>query len=295
VTTQSREVPRLLLGGAVLEGGTRAPRDRELELAARYREPESLAVSLSKALSAGADGVLVTPSAQLDTALALLKHPVPILALLPQPSALARDAAEHGIAGAVRARGRQAGAIKRMRHALTSVTHGWAASRQDLAGLVPLLLELEAPRQRDLRGIVLSDRITDLALAGKHRHFFEVYARFVRSRFGGLAGLETRNLGHLLRALHEWGIAIDVVVGPVNPDGVAMKPSRGEVLAELARATVPVLAKELRGGGTTSLVEGARFARAHGAYGLVADLVDLEDLGAELRALKALDGVSATA
>jgi hypothetical protein len=112
-----------------------------------------------------------------------------------------------------------------------------------------LLLELEAPRQRDLRGIVLSDRVTDLALAGKHRRFFEEYARFVRSRFGGLAGLETRNLGHLLRALHEWGIAVDVVVGPVNPDGVAMKPSRGEVLAELARATVPVLAKELRGGG----------------------------------------------
>jgi len=295
VTARTFEVPRLLLGGAILEGGTRAPRDRELELAARYHEPESLAVSLSKAIAAGADGVLVTPSAQLSAALALLKDPVPVLALLPQPSALARDAAEHGIVGALHARGRQAGTIARVRHALTSVTHGWAASRQDLVGLVPLLLELEAPRQRDLRGIVLSDRVTDLALAGKHRRFFEVYARFVRARFGGLAGLETRNLGHLLAALREWGVEVDLVVGPVNPDGFAMKPTRDETLAELARATVPVLAKELRGGGGTPIVEGARFARTHGAYGWVADLVDLEDLGAELRALRALDGVGATA
>jgi hypothetical protein len=291
----TREVPRLLLGGAVLEGGTRAPRDRELELAARYHEPESLAVSLSKAVTNGADAVLVTPSAQLSTALALLKQPVPILALLPHPSALTREGAEPGIAGALLARGRHAGPVAKVRHALTSVTHGWAASRQDLAGLVPLLLELEAPRQRELRGVVLSDRITDLALAGRHRRFFESYTRFVHSRFGGLAGLETRNLGHLLAALREWGVEVDLVVGPVNSAGVLMKPTRDEVLAELARATVPVLAKELRGGGATSLIEGAQFARAHGAYGLVADLVDLEDLGAELRALRALDGAGASA
>jgi hypothetical protein len=47
-----------------------------------------------------------------------------------------------------------------------------------------------------------------------------------------------------------------------------------------------VLAKELRAGGTVPLAEGAAYARARGARGLVPDLVDLEDLGAELRELQ---------
>jgi hypothetical protein len=79
----------------------------------------------------------------------------------------------------------------------------------------------------------------------------------------------------------------DLVVGPVNPRGLLMKPSVDELLAALKATKIPVLAKEVRAAGTVPLLEGARYALDHGAYGVVADLVDLEDLTAELRALKA--------
>jgi len=46
-----------------------------------------------------------------------------------------------------------------------------------------------------------------------------------------------------------------------------------------------VLATELRAGGTVSLADGARFAIENGAHGLVPDLVDLDDVAAELKAL----------
>jgi hypothetical protein len=72
----------------------------------------------------------------------------------------------------------------------------------------------------------------------------------------------------------------------MNPRGLLMKPSPEELLTALRASKVPVLAKELRAAGTVPLAEGARFALDHGAHGVVADLVDLEDLTAELRALK---------
>ena len=65
-----------------------------------------------------------------------------------------------------------------------------------------------------------------------------------------------------------------------------MKPDPAQVLAAVRLSKVPVIAKELRAAGTVPLLEGARYARAQGAHGVVADLVDLEDLTVELRALK---------
>src|SRR5439155_18641431 len=50
------ETPRLLLGTESLLGFTRAPRDRLLQVTARFAEPESLAVTFSKAIQLGADG-----------------------------------------------------------------------------------------------------------------------------------------------------------------------------------------------------------------------------------------------
>src|SRR5262249_48594244 len=49
--------PRLLLGGESLLGVSRAPRDRMLALTARYNDAETLAVTISKALGAGAEGL----------------------------------------------------------------------------------------------------------------------------------------------------------------------------------------------------------------------------------------------
>jgi hypothetical protein len=281
--------PRLLLGGESLLGVSRAPRDRMLAITARYSDAETLAVTLSKALGAGAEGVLVSPSQPLRAALAELKQTVPIYALLPNVPEYVRDSSDLGLVGAALKRVRRASPVTLARLGFTGLTHAFAVLRSNFTGMVPLLLELEAAAlgARDLRAVVLAAPLTDLALAGRHRSFFEHYGRFVRSRFGAAAGFETHNLGHLLDRLREWGITPDLVVGPVNPRGLLMKPSPEEVLAALRTSKVPVLAKEVRAAGAVPLVEGARFALDHGAHGVVADLVDLDDLNVELRALRA--------
>lgn len=280
--------PTLLLSGESLLGVTRASRDRTLEVAARYQEPESLAVTLARAQSAGADGVLVSPSQALRLALAELKQSIPIYALLPNVPEYVRDSSDVGLVGAAMKRVKRASPGTLIRLGLTGMSHAMGVLASDFAAMMPILLELEAASlgAKDLRGVVIAAPITDLALAGKHRGFFDHLVRFIHGRFHAQAGFETHNLGHLLRMLREWGVSPDLVVGPVNPRGLLMKPSQAEVLEELKRSPVPVLAKELRAGGTVTLAEGAAYARAAGVHGLVPDLVDLEDLGAELRALR---------
>src|SRR6185295_8555687 len=76
------ETPRLLLGTGSLLGVSRATRDRTLQVATRFAEPESLAVTISKALKAGAAGVVASPSRSLRQALAELPESVPAYALL---------------------------------------------------------------------------------------------------------------------------------------------------------------------------------------------------------------------
>jgi hypothetical protein len=280
--------PRLLLGGESLLGVSRAPRDRMLEITARFSDAETLAVTISKALAAGAEGVLASPSQPLRAALAELKQPVPIFALLPNVPEYVRDSSDLGLVGAALKRVRRASPLTMTRLGWTGFTHALAVLKSDFTGMVPLLLELEAAAlgATDLRAVVLAAPLTDLALAGRHRAFFIHYCTFVRGRFGA-AGFETHNLGHLLQRLREWEVQPDFVVGPVNPRGLLMKPDTETLLAELRAARVPVLAKEVRAAGTVPLLTGARFALDHGAHGVVADLVDLEDLTAELRALKA--------
>src|SRR5262249_41411676 len=93
------ETPRLLLGTESLLGYTRAARDRLLQVNARFAEPESLAVTFSKAMQLGADGVLASPTRVLGEALAELRHTVPVFALLPNVPEYVRDSSEHGLAG----------------------------------------------------------------------------------------------------------------------------------------------------------------------------------------------------
>jgi hypothetical protein len=164
----------------------------------------------------------------------------------------------------------------------------------DLAARVAARCEREAPAlgARAWRGMAVAAPLTDLALAAGHARFFERMLRFGRARFGGVAGFETNNLGQLLLKLYEWGIEPDFVLGAVNPRGFAMRPDPVALLAAVRRDGIPTLACELRACGTVTLAEGARFAREHGVRGLVVDLVELDDVAAELRALVAAEGAA---
>ena len=139
---------------------------------------------------------------------------------------------------------------------------------------------------KSLRGVMVPAVVSDLALAANQARFFERVMKFGRSRFG-VVGFETRNLGHLLARLGEWGVEPDFVMGPVNPRGVGMMPDAERVLAEIKNSSVKVIASELRAGGLVTIEEGASYVSQHGVWGMCAELVDLDDVPKELKALVA--------
>ena len=279
--------PRLMLSVRSLSGISLATRDRLLEVTARYREPESLAVTLSKAVDAGVDGILASPTNALRAAIAELPRPVPIYAVLPTLSEHDRHELEPGVEEVLARSWREAGSMMRMRLRLGGLMRPAMFFHGDLVARFPLLAEAETSRlqSRALRGVILDAWLTDLALATGNQRFFESYCRLIRRRYRVAAGFETNNLGLMLERLRTWGIRPDLVVGPVNPWGLMMKPSLAEVLEELTRSDIPVVAKDLRAGGVSSLADGARFARGARALGLAPDLTELDDVGTELRAL----------
>jgi hypothetical protein len=101
-------------------------------------------------------------------------------------------------------------------------------------------------------------------------------------------GFETRNLGHLLSRAATWDLDEDLpdfVIGPVNPRGVGMMPNAERTLAEIKTSKLKVIACELRAGGLVALEEGAAHARRHGAWGVCPELVEMDDVPKELKAL----------
>ena len=274
-------VPRLLLGVSSLGQPVRTTRDRQLEVASRFKEPESLAVALVKAVGVGADALVVPPTNDVRQALAELNKDLPLLVRTPHTPvtddlrwepALALDP------------GDESGSLTRAgAAAMNLLPLGLAA---DLASRVLPRIERECATfsPKSQRGVVVPAAVTDLALASNQARFFERVIKAVHGK-NGLVGFETRNLGHLLLRIGPWGVAPDFVMGPVNPRGVGMMPDPERVLAEIKANPVKVIACELRAGGMVTLEEGVRYARQKGAWGVCAELVDLDDVPKELKAL----------
>lgn len=279
--------PRLVLGARSLAGVSRASRDRVLEMSMRTHEPEALAVTLSKAIDAGAEAVLVAPSPQLRAALAELKRVVPLLAVLPAVEWHERLELEPGLEALVARGRRRASLAARARARVAALKRLPGVMRGDWSAVLPVLLELEVSQLRrgELAGVVLAAEFADQALAAGHAKMFARYVEFVHRRFRVAAALETRNLGTMLARLADWNVAPDFVVAPINPAGLGMKPSAEEAIAAMACSEIPVIASELRASGGVPLEEGVLWARLQGAHGVAPDLVDFADVG-ELRALR---------
>jgi hypothetical protein len=212
---------------------------------------------------------------------------VPLYIVVPSISEYERQELGAGIEPVIEASRARARGTTRMGSMVAGLMRPAMFGRGDYVWRLPVLIESELaglPR-RSVRGIVLDAWFTDLALAAGNRKMFESFTRHVRKGLRMAAGLETRNLGTLLAQLREWEIAPDFVAGPVNPSGLLMKPSPEELLAEVRRGFVPVVGRELCAGGVDSLDAAAEFAYSHGVHGLAPDLTEMDDVGAELRAL----------
>src|SRR5437867_7867923 len=96
--------PRVLLGTRSLHGLSLATRDRILGVVDRYRGPEAMAVTLSRALDAGAEGLLASPTALLTETRAMLRRPVPIHAVVPSLTEQERLELEPGVEPVLRRR-----------------------------------------------------------------------------------------------------------------------------------------------------------------------------------------------
>ncbi len=278
--------PRVLLGTRSLHGLTFATRDRILDVTSRYRGPEAMAVTISRALDAGADGVLASPTPLLAAASRILRRAIPVHAVIPALNEQERLELEPGVEPLLRRRVTGARTSAGVRMALARFTRPASLYGGDWTVRLPVLIESEiaSVRTRDVKGVVLDAWLSDCALAAGNRRLFETFVRLVRSRFRAAAGIETHNLGLMLERFREWGVSPDYIVAPVNASGLGMKPSRSESLAALRETTIPVLAKELCAGGA-AFEDGATFAREHGAAGIVADVCELEDAGFELKAV----------
>ena len=283
------EVPKLLLGVSSLGQPVRTTRDRHLEVASRFKEPESLAVALVKAVAVGAEALVVPPTNDVRLALAELKKELPLIVRTPhtpvaddlrwEPALALEYLDENGSWSPSRA-----GAA-----AMSLMPLSMAA---DLASRVLPRIERECATfsAKSVRGVMVPAVVTDLALAANQSRFFVRVLKFGRAKFG-MVGFETRNLGHLLLRLGPWGVAPDFVMGAVNPRGVGMMPDTDHVLAEIKTSTVKVIACELRAGGMVTLEEGVRYARQKGVWGVCAELVELDDVPKELKALAQVEAV----
>ena len=283
------EVPKLLLGVSSLGQPVRTTRDRHLEVASRFKEPESLAVALVKAVAVGAEALVVPPTNDVRLALAELKKELPLIVRTPhtpvaddlrwEPALALEYLDENGLWSPSRA-----GAA-----AMSLMPLSMAA---DLASRVLPRIERECATfsAKSVRGVMVPAVVTDLALAANQSRFFVRVLKFGRAKFG-MVGFETRNLGHLLLRLGPWGVAPDFVMGAVNPRGVGMMPDTDHVLAEIKTSTVKVIACELRAGGMVTLEEGVRYARQKGVWGVCAELVELDDVPKELKALAQVEAV----
>jgi hypothetical protein len=279
------EVPRLLLGVSSLDQPVRATRDRQLEVASRFKESESLAVALVKAVAVGAEALLVPPTNDVRAALAELHKDLPLIVRTPHTPVTDDLRWEPALALEMRD---ENGAWSPGRAGAAAMSLLPLSMAADLASRVLPRIERECGTfsSKSLRGVMVPAAVTDLALAANQARFFERVIKAGRSKFG-VVGFETRNLGHLLARLGPWGVAPDFVMGAVNPRGVGMMPDAPHALAELKASTVKVIACELRAGGLVTLEEGAAYARQQGVWGVCAELVDLDDVPKELKALVA--------
>jgi hypothetical protein len=245
--------------------------------AGRALPPGDAARRVRAALAAEGGGVLLSPSPGARAILAELPASVPVATVLPDMAQLLRDAGDRGAVRAALDRLGRGGIAAWGRVGVTGLRHLRALARQDMEGIIPVLLELERASLGgvELRAIVLAVPLTDLLLAAGHRACFAHLVRFVRRRMRVQIGLETHNLGHLLTRLEAWRVAPDFVIGPINPRGFRMKPSPSAVLETVRRAWVPTFASDLSAGDTVPLETGIAHARAHGAAGIVLALDEL--------------------
>jgi hypothetical protein len=218
VKPELRSVPRLVLSLSSLVQPVRATRDRQLEVASRFKESESLAVALVKAVAVGAEAILVPPTNDVREALGELDKDLPLLVRTPhtpvaddlrwESSLSLEPGDENGINWTPAKAGAAAMNLLPLSMAADLASRVWPRIERDLSTF----------SAKSISGVVLPPSVTDLALATQKPRVFERLIKAGRLK-AGRVGFETYNLGHLLDAFVAWGFAPDFVMGAGESEG----------------------------------------------------------------------------
>jgi hypothetical protein len=101
---------------------------------------------------------------------------------------------------------------------------GMAAAKQDLVGLMRLLVDAEMKMFHGIntKVIFLQNIVTDLLLGLGMKEFFVAFASHIKEKYSAEAGFITMNMPHLLNVLEECGIENPIICSNVNKIGFRM-------------------------------------------------------------------------
>lgn len=230
---------------------------------------------LRSGLDAGANAVTGTYQRELIHALRELhrEFDFEVYPIVPNAPQYVRDLADLGMAQAALRRLFRLPPRAWLRlaaYGLANMGRVWA---QDFRAMLGVMVHLELPAFAPFQPpvVFLHAQLTDLLLACGNASAFSSFTDLVR-RYGAKPGLETRNFGHLLPRLDEWGVDVPFIAAPFNPQGFSMRPSKEVCLRLLEQTDRTVVAwagrssnlektlEYLRGGNIRAAILGPPFS-----------------------------------
>ena len=227
---------------------------------------------LQRGLGAGAGAVTGVYRPELIAALGELRHEFEfaVYPLVPNAPAYVRDLADLGMAGAALKRLRRLPPGGWLRLAAYGLAHVRGVLAQDFGAMLGVMIQMELPAFAPFRPplVFLHAQMTDLLLACGNAAGLRAFADLAR-RSGAEPGLATRNFGHLVSKLGEWGMDISIVAAPFNPRGYRMRPSREACEVLLAQERMTVVAEDLLASGAVGVSEAAEYVGGHALRSMV--------------------------
>lgn len=227
---------------------------------------------LRRGLESGAEAIMGSYRPEFITTLQRLRgaFEFAVYPVVPNAPIYVRDLADLGMARTAIKRLQKLPATGWMRLAAYGTANVLGVLGQDFGTMLGVMVHLELPAFLRFRPpvVFLHPQMTDLLLACRNRAAFQAYAAVIR-RYGAEPGLVTRNFGHLVPRLTEWGVGISTFVAPFNCLGYGMRPSQRKCEALLATGGADVVAEEILANGAVQTGDALQYARVHSFQSVV--------------------------
>ena len=244
------EIDKILLGDNPLIGVDHLSQERARERLERLDNSKVVGV-IDAALANGAQGFLFSTHPTIYAALSKIrerktKTSLNLYPLLPYAQTYVRIATEKGALGLaqdVLSKLSWKGKTRAIAAGLTMATADPAAILCAYVDAELDLLSSNAPRNAEMKSVILHEIITDVAISFHARKLLESYADHIMAKYHVKPGFATRNFPRFVSCAKEIGLELNeiVVLTPFNRVGFQMNPSQEaceECLAEIGDSNV---------------------------------------------------------